>query len=158
MPTQKITGNKRYVIDTNALVALVDHRDKWHTTAKAIFSKLDNLEFVPIYFDCVMNESFSILGRRAEEQKRLQDVPSIFSDLTAFAPKQEITWVSKETERLYDDIVKLVKETKGKLNFHDALIALCCREGGLQFIFSFDKDFDDVKWLTRIADESDIPF
>jgi len=89
-------------------VALVDHRDKWHTTAKAIFSKLDNLEFVPIYFDCVMNESFSILGRRAEEQKRLQDVPSMFSDLTAFAPKQEMTWVSKETERLYDDIVKLV--------------------------------------------------
>jgi hypothetical protein len=97
------------------------------------------------------------------------------------------------------------------LNFHDALIALCCREGhtflflwerkrkvwskekernilffsfwynpltpfnkgdfffsflkkrkslegGLQFIFSFDKDFDDVKWLTRIANESDIPF
>jgi hypothetical protein len=73
-------------------------------------------------------------GRRyresvAEEQKRLQDAPSMFSDLTAFAPKQEITWVSKETERLYDDIVKLVEETKGKLNFHDALIALCCREG-----------------------------
>jgi predicted nucleic acid-binding protein len=138
-------------------VALVDHRDKWHTTAKAIFSKLDNLEFVPIYFDCVMNESFSILGRRAEEQKRLQDVRSMFSDLTAFVPKPEITWVSKETERLYDDIVKLVEETQGKLNFHDALIALCCREGGLQFIFSFDKDFDDVKWLTRVAHESDIP-
>jgi len=30
-------------------------------------------------------------------------------------------------------------------------------EGGLQFIFSFDKDFDDVKGLTRIAHESDIP-
>jgi hypothetical protein len=24
-------------------------------------------------------------------------------------------------------------------------------------ILSFDQDFDDVDWLTRIADESDIP-
>ena len=48
----------------------------------------------------------------------------------------------------HDDIISLVEQTNGKLNSHDALIALCYKELGVQFILGFDEDFDDVDWLT----------
>jgi predicted nucleic acid-binding protein len=44
----------------------------------------------------------------------------------------------------------LVRESLGKLNFHDALIALSCRELGIGVITSFDEDFDDIAWLRRM--------
>jgi predicted nucleic acid-binding protein len=157
LQTQKTIGTKRYAVDTNALVALVNHRDTWHAKAKVIFSKLDALNFTPIFLDCVMNESVSILGRRAEEQGRSDEFSTALSNLTGRVPKHEITWASKEIEPLYDDILYLVETSNGKLNFHDALIALYCQEFGVELIFSFDTDFDDIDWLTRIGDESDIP-
>jgi predicted nucleic acid-binding protein len=37
------------------------------------------------------------------------------------------------------------------LNFHDALIALACRERDIPAIASFDADFDQVPWLRRLS-------
>ncbi|MBI1923895.1 type II toxin-antitoxin system VapC family toxin [Candidatus Poribacteria bacterium] len=155
--TPKITGLKDVAVDTNALVAQVDARDKWHAKVHGISSKLRASGYTSVYFDCVINETISILGRRTEEQGRPHDFISTLSNLQNKVPKPIITWVSQETQRLYDDIVALVEQTSGKLNFHDALIALCCKESGIRFILSFDKDFDDINWLTRIEDERDIP-
>jgi predicted nucleic acid-binding protein len=153
----KITGNKDIVVDTNVLVAQVDNHDKWHAQAQKTGSKLKALGYASVYLDCVMNESVGVLARRTVEQKRPSDFLPTLSALQLKVPDDAITWVSKETERLYNDIINLIRQTDGKLNFHDALIALCCQELGIQFIFSFDRDFDDVDWLTRIAEEGDIP-
>lgn len=65
-------------------------------------------------------------------------------------PAAVITWLSAETQRLYDRMIELVRETSGVLNFHDALIALGCQELGVTIIASFDRDFDQVSWLTRV--------
>jgi len=65
-------------------------------------------------------------------------------------PAEAITWLSVETQRLYDQVLILVRNTSGDLNFHDALIALGCQELGVHFIASFDADFDRVAWLTRL--------
>lgn len=70
--------------------------------------------------------------------------------LTHQVPPEAITWLSAETQRLYDQVIALVHNTSGELNFHDALIALGCRELGIAIIASFDRDFDQVTWLTRV--------
>jgi len=51
----------------------------------------------------------------------------------------------------------LVHSSSGKLNFHDALIALTCQERDIPAIASFDADFDSIAWLTRIASVADLP-
>jgi predicted nucleic acid-binding protein len=140
--TAKTTGNKRIAVDTNVLVASIYLRDKWHAKAVALLSELDKREFVPIYFDCVMNEGISIISRRLEEQGRIDELPATMSQLLTEVPESEITWISKEIQRLYQDIVDMVQQTNGALNFHDGLIALCCKELDVQFILSFDQDFD----------------
>jgi predicted nucleic acid-binding protein len=48
-------------------------------------------------------------------------------------------------------VIELVQGTSGDLNFHDALIAFGCRLLGIEVIASFDRDFDQVAWLTRVG-------
>jgi predicted nucleic acid-binding protein len=45
----------------------------------------------------------------------------------------------------------LVQQTEGRINFHDALIALACKELDISVIISFDNDFDEISWLERYS-------
>jgi len=151
-------GNyKMVIIDTVSLVAFCDVNDKWHNRTVDIFSKLKAVKFIPLYFDCVMNETISVLARRTEEQKRANDFQPALTRLLERVPEDMIEWVSKEIQRLYQEVVSLVCDSGGVLNFHDALIAIRAKELNIKYIFSFDKDFDQLPWLTRIADVDNIP-
>jgi predicted nucleic acid-binding protein len=141
----------RAVVDSNVLVALVDSRDKWHGEAKVLLAELKARGIGPVHFDCVLNETISVLARRAEEQKRSEQLPALLEDLLQKVPRESLTWISGETQRLYEDIVALVKESLGSLNFHDALMALWCRESGIGYMASFDEGFDGISWLTRLG-------
>jgi predicted nucleic acid-binding protein len=144
------TTRKRIAIDTNVVVALVDSHDKWHGRAVALRDALKAAQADLLYFDSVVNETVSVLARRAEEQGRAQQFSSLLEVLLQQVPAAVITWLSAETQRLYDQVIELVRNTLGVLNFHDALIALGCQELGVTAIASFDRDFDQVAWLTRI--------
>jgi predicted nucleic acid-binding protein len=52
-------------IDTSLLVALIDSKDKWHTPAVALSEAARQVEAEVIYFDCVLNETISVLARRS---------------------------------------------------------------------------------------------
>ena len=45
---------------------------------------------------------------------------------------------------------------EGRLNYHDALMALACRELGVGFIVSFDGDCDNIAWLERILETAGV--
>jgi predicted nucleic acid-binding protein len=147
-----MTTLSQVVIDTNILVALVDRQDKWHASANALREAFRAKNAGLVYFDPVINEAFSVLAKRAQEQERSQqEISGLFKTLSHLVPKEAITWVSSETQRLYEQVVALIHDTSGELNFHDALIALNCRLCGIKIIASFDRDFDRVKWLTRVG-------
>lgn len=144
----------RVVVDTNWLVALLDSHDKWHTRAREIAGALSTQQAQIVYLDCVLNETISVLARRAEEQKRVEELAALLENTRRQVPEACIVWASLETRRLYGEIVKWVQRTQGALNFHDALIMLLCREWGITVLVSFDEDFDRVNWLTRISTPS----
>jgi len=147
-----MTAFNRVVIDTNVLVALVDQQDKWHASSDALREALKIKNVLLVYFDPVINEAFSVLAKRAQEQKRSQqEISILFETLSRLVPKEAITWISSETQHHYEQVVGLIRDTSGNLNFHDALIALSCRLCGIKVIASFDQDFDQVEWLTRVA-------
>jgi predicted nucleic acid-binding protein len=145
MPT-----SNQVVLDTSVLVALVDRRDKWHTRAESLRETFRGKSTELIYFDPVINETFSVLARRAQEQGRSHEFSGLLESLTRLVPKEAITWISPETPVLFEEVVALMRSTSGRLNFHDALIALTCRSFGIRVIASFDRDFDQVDWLTRV--------
>jgi predicted nucleic acid-binding protein len=129
---------------------LLDSQDKWHVRAVALRDALKAAQVDLLYFDPVLNETVSVLARRAEEQGRAQQFPGLMDALLQHVPTEVIVWLSSETRRLYDRVIELVRNTLGVLNFHDALLALGCQELGVEVIASFDRDFDQITWLTRI--------
>ena len=142
---------EQIAIDSNVLVALIDSRDKWHVEANVLLSALKDRGLQPVYFDCVLNETVSVLARRSEEQRRSEELPALLGQLLTKVPRKIIVWISGETERQYDEIIDLVVSSSGGLNFHDALMVLTCRELGIPFVASFDTDFDDISCLTRLG-------
>lgn len=139
------------VVDTNVLVAMVDGRDNWHAKTERLVNRLEgeqNMQLV--YFDCVLNETLSVLGRRLEEQKRSHEFIEFVERVQMRIPETLIVWTSQDVQRLYAKIIALMKQSGGKLNFHDALIALKCQELQVEFLLSFDQDFDALAWIKRI--------
>ena len=143
-------------IDTNVVVALADAHDKWHTRSVALRDALLAAQAPLVYFDCVMNEAIGVIGRRAEEQNRSDQFSRLLAGLLTIVPESDITWIAASAQRLFPLIVEQCRQHQGRLNFHDALMALACQELGISAIVSFDGDFDQVAWLRRISDASQV--
>ncbi|MFN2305145.1 MAG: type II toxin-antitoxin system VapC family toxin [Anaerolineales bacterium] len=94
--------------------------------------------------------------RRAEEQKRSEQFSMLLDKLLMQVPIDDITWISSEIQRLYQKTIEQVRQTEGALNFHDALMALYCQEYEIKAIISFDRDFDRISWLKRVAAPEDV--
>jgi predicted nucleic acid-binding protein len=143
-------------IDTSVVVALTDAHDKWHAHAVALRDALLASGIRQLYFDCVINEAIGVVGRRAEEQRRSEEFERLLDGLLILIPAQAITWISGAGERLLPEILALCRQHQGKLNYHDALIALACRELDIRVIVSFDGDLDGIAWLERVLEPESV--
>lgn len=141
----------RVAIDTSVLVALFVPDDTWRSQAATLVNDLRQRQASIIYFDCVVAEALSAAVRRLHERRQSQRIPAILERFRHELPGTAITWILRDTERLYEPILALVEQSNGALNFHDALIALACQEREIAAIASFDPDFDQVPWLSRLA-------
>lgn len=143
-------------IDSSVLVGLINPRDLWRDKAIALRHALLDHKVELYYFDCVVAESISVVARRLNEQGHLADVKVLFDELNIHIPVAAITWILPDVPRLYPEIIDLMRSSSGDLNFHDALIALSCRDRKIATIASFDTDFDQITWLRRLVRPEDV--
>lgn len=146
----------KLVIDTTVLVGFVDERDKFHAVATSLASRIQNQQIGELYFDCVLVEAIGVLCRRSEEQRRSEQLHTLLNLLEQKISIEHITIISDKIVGIYPDVMQLVRQTQGRLNFNDALIAVACRQLGTTAIASFDQDFDLIPWLKRIARPEDL--
>ncbi|MCP4358956.1 MAG: type II toxin-antitoxin system VapC family toxin [Chloroflexi bacterium] len=151
-----MTQTGRIVIDTSFLMGLLDLQDIWHKPATELHKSLKKQNFELVFFDCVLAETISILSRRIHEKRRTADLDDLIDIILTEYPIQDATWILPEAPHLYEQVVDLVRKSDGELNFNDALIALVCRDNNIPLLASFDRDFDNVSWLQRIANPSDL--
>jgi len=138
-------------IDSSVLVALLNPSDLWRAQAIALRDALFGTDTTLVYFDCVVAESISTAARRLREKGRGAEVKGLLERLEAQVSHDLITWIFPDVPRLYPEILDLIRDSSGELNFNDALIALACRERGILSLASFDSDFDQISWLKRVA-------
>lgn len=138
-------------IDTSVLVGLLDNHDIWHTTAVVLQEAMKESGLEPVYFDCVLAESVSTLARRLREKRCEAELSNLLDRLSAEFPVETLTWIMPDVPRLYSEVMELIRLSGGELNFNDALIALACRERSIEALASFDRDFDTISWLKRVA-------
>lgn len=143
-------------IDTSVLIGLVDTRDVWHSAALQLQTALRAVQFAPVHFDCTVAEALSTLARRLREQRRVQELPGLFARIEATLPPEQLTWLFPDVPRLYGRIIALMRTSDGELNFNDGLIALACRERQIWLLASFDRDFDRLPWLIRVATPAEV--
>jgi predicted nucleic acid-binding protein len=139
------------ILDSNFLIALIDEKDKWRKSAISIQKAMKKKKALLVYLDCAVNETISVIARRLEEKGRSQEFLSALQKIEQAIPAENISWMYPEARRLYPDILAVIKEHEGRLNFHDALMVLAAREMGISHIVSFDHDFDDVEGIDRIG-------
>ena len=143
-------------IDTSVLIGVWDARDVWHAVALRLHDALLAERLPLIYFDCVLAEASSTLARRLREQRRAHELPGLLAQLRAAFPPACLTWLFPDVPRFYEQILAQMHQSAGGLNFHDGLIALACRERQIPLLASFDRDFDPLAWVTRVATPDDI--
>ncbi|HFD38353.1 MAG TPA: PIN domain-containing protein [Anaerolineae bacterium] len=143
-------------IDSSVLVGLINPADLWRERAMSLHSALLTAGYRPLYFDCVAVEAVSAAVRRLHEKGNQAGVKALLARLNSRVSVQDITWVLPDVPRLYAGVLDLIRTSAGSLNFHDALIALACRERGIPAIASFDADFDQIPWLRRLSLPEDI--
>lgn len=146
----------RVGVDTSVLIGLLDPRDVWHDPALALKQALQARQAEVAVFDCVLAEAVSTMARRIHEQRRSADLDFLLTRIRDDYPTDGILWVLPDVPMLYHDILNLVRSSHGALNFNDALIALSCRLRGIPLVASFDRDFDDIDWLKRVAQPDDL--
>ena len=93
-----MTTPTQVLIDTNVLVALVDTRDTWHTSAHALREALETTVTSLIYCDAVLNGSIRCLSPARIRTKARQPVgPGLVNTLLHEVPTDIIVWLSSET-------------------------------------------------------------
>ncbi len=137
------------IIDTSMLVPRLDARDALRQPALHLWSALEQGHWDVVVFDCVANETISVLCRRLTERQQYAEWPVAFARFQAFCRQHPLYWSSRRVESLFSTILELMDRHAGRLNFHDALIVLEAQHLGIPYIASFDHDFDAIAGLQR---------
>lgn len=145
----------KVLLDTSYLVALLDERDTHHKDASAIHKCFGEKDVVYIYLDCVLNETATVLTRRALERKA-DPVPAI-RRLRKEIPPEVIDWTGAEWPRFWESTMDCMEKYRGRLSFIDSLLVIIAAETGIRQIVSFDQNFDSIPNLKRISSPVDIP-
>jgi len=106
--------------------------------------------------DCVFHETIGVIGRRTTGQKRPEQFDRLLHRRTALIPPASIPWVGGAAPQWWHEMLRLCRASHGALHVHDALLALTCQTLAVRFLVSFDPDFDQFVWLTRIHDAAQI--
>jgi predicted nucleic acid-binding protein len=142
------------VLDANVLVAWIDAADSLHGRASRLMKQLEHSRTAPlVVLDVLLSEAISVLCRRFRERRKSDDLPATLVALRSRVDRSAITWVAPDVERLYDDILALVSETKGRINFNDALVVLLQREGRIGPVATFDSGFDEIAGFVRVVED-----
>jgi predicted nucleic acid-binding protein len=142
--------------DTNFLVALLDKKDSLHRRAGILNEHLINVDAEIFFADCVINETVSVLVRRLREQRRLGDIEGLLDVLERSFPPASLTWTYPGVDEEWASVFDLIRKTRGKVNFHDALLAQAALSLGIPNIVSFDANLDEVTAWKRIGRPEDI--
>jgi len=153
-------NDKKAVIDTNFLVVLLDEKDSLHKKAIEVKDYLVKENFSQVIFDFIIAEALSVIARRTEERykKAKRNNAKLKSEFISKTEKligeveENIVWVSKLifTKENFKKIYNKMKQTGGKLNFNDCAILFLMEKEKIEFIVSFDKDFDELSHIKRI--------
>lgn len=141
------------LIDTNALISFFDSSDKWYQKIISIFEKLTHTPIQIIVTDIVLNETINVLCKRYENKNKSKEIEVLIKKIEKDY-NENITWISEDIKIYHKEILKLVKNSLGLLNYNDCFLISYMLKNKIKYIISYDHDFDTIKGIVRIYDEN----
>lgn len=133
----------RVVIDTNVLVAARLSRDHYHDRGRSLTTAFDHGELPRAYvLSAVLEEVLNYLTARASHSVAVETLDAIVESNgfeVVYAPKSDFD-AGRSLFRTYDE-----------LSLTDAIIVAFLRRTDLEYLYSFDDDFDAVDDLVRLT-------
>lgn len=146
-----MSESQQIFMDTNFIVSLFDEKDVLHKKAVGLYGQIDTSHTQIFMSDVVLNEVHSVLARKHSESKYDADfLESSIKTFHEFLHNRPILCLYEIFTENYKNVLRLLKESQGTLNFHDCLIAIFLKEVPQVKLVSFDADFDRVPWITRV--------
>lgn len=118
-------------IDTSAIYALADQKDRNHREARGIFEKILSSGEEILLHNYILVESAALI------QHRLGFIPAkkFLEEITRF----RIIWI--DTHIHADALTYFNRYGKRKLSFVDCASFIVMKENGIKNVFAFDEDF-----------------
>ena len=137
----------RILIDTSYFVALSNTRDKYHKRAIELFGDLLSGSWgLRITTDYVLDETLTNVWIRTNNKSKVENCHTYFYGKTA------VTVVEQLPERLLQEawsiFLKYAEYPKRQLSFTDCSLIAFSKDKGMDYILSFDSEFDGI--LNRI--------
>lgn len=137
------------IIDTNVIVAVQSERDQYHDTAQRIIAGMDSGD-LPLgrITNYVLAESLNLIGERFSHRAATGMLDRLIES-AGF----EIVHTTKSD---FNAGQALFRRYEG-LTFVDAITAAHAGRMGIEYLYSFDDDFDAVEGVSRLNSAVD-PF
>ena len=139
------------VLDANILVAWLDEGDSQHARATALLDRLEQLGHQVVLLDILLSEAISVLCRRARERRDPPDLALILEVAKRWVREDAVRWVAAEGEVYFEEVLGVVEETGGRLNFNDGLLVVLQRLAIIDDLASLDTGFDVVTGFRRFG-------
>ncbi|HXX53717.1 MAG TPA: PIN domain-containing protein [Thermodesulfovibrionales bacterium] len=131
---------KRVFVDTSALVALFDRKDRNHLRAKALLEKIRTDRTHMIITDCILAECVTIVLSAAGHHAAVA-----VGELILGSKIIQITWLDESTKRRAWDFFK--KRSDKTFSFTDCTSFAVMKELGMAKYFSFNSDFKKAGFM-----------
>jgi len=129
----------RVVLDANVIVGWLDQSDSLNARATKVLDDIHSAGDSYLLLDFIVEEAVSVASRRACQRKtNAPDLPSILEKVKRLYQRNEIEFVHGEIEDLYPDVLEIVAQSAGTLNFNDAALIVLQQRGFIGEVATFD--------------------
>ena len=137
------------LLDTNVLFASASARDEYHDRARTIIRAIDHGELPEAFVtNYVVAEMLNLSGEKLGSDAASQLLDRLLQGShfeIVHAPKPDFTAAQVHFRRY------------SELSFIDSTIAAYMQREDIEYLYSFDDDFDTLDWVTRLG-TADNPF
>jgi predicted nucleic acid-binding protein len=129
----------KIVLDANVIIGWLDKYDSLGGRASAVVEDILAAGDILLLLDFVVAEAVSVICRRASERKRnIPDLPAILDKVNRWYQRNEIEFAQRQLEEIYPDVLDIIRQSAGALNFNDATLVALQRRGLIGEVATFD--------------------
>jgi len=129
----------KIVLDANVIVGLLDEYDSLNGRALKVLEEIHSAGHSQLLLDFVVGEAISVICRRASERKKnIPDLPPVLDQVNRWYQRNQIEFVQGMLESIYPDVLEVVRQSGGSLNFNDATLVALQRRGVIGEVATFD--------------------